>query len=144
MKKPVFNSKLDFFGMFASLLCAVHCIAIPVLVALGAMGGLAFLQDPLVEKSFLALSAVIAILSLLPSYKNKHQRKEALGMALVGFLFLGAGHEIAHEVAWEHAEAASAALGGTLVAAAHWMNQKLLREFEESSESFQPHHHLRF
>jgi hypothetical protein len=114
----------DTLGFLASMLCALHCAATPFILAFSALGGLAFLADPSWEASILGISAVVAVISLLPSYK-KHQQAMPLWVALSGFFCIGFGHLSEDWISW--GEPVFAALGGFLVAMAHLKNWDVLR-----------------
>lgn len=113
----------DWVGFSTSLLCAVHCAALPFLLTLSAFGGLYFLESPIVEGSLIVLSFSIATYALLTGFVKTHKRKDAFFWALPGFLLIIAGQGIELS-AWE---AVLNALGGTLIAIAHWVNLRLSR-----------------
>lgn len=116
-----FSSNLDFFGFSASLICAIHCVLIPVFFALGAFKGLAWLENPIVEWSLIILTMFIASLSLIRAYLYHHKNSEPLIIAAIGFLLLIVSHEF--EAIWLHF---ITALGGILIAVAHYLNWKKL------------------
>lgn len=114
---------LDALGISASLLCAVHCSLLPVLLTLGALGGLSWMRHPLVEAVFIGLSLILAVASLFPSWRKAHGRLEPIGLVLLGFgLIIGSHLLHAH-----HHEPALMTIGGVLIAFAHLINWKLLR-----------------
>ncbi len=112
---------LDLVGMVASLLCAIHCAALPVLLGATALGGIHFLADPLIEHLVLYFSLGIAFLSLLYSYWSHHGRELPIIMAAIGFVLIVGVHIIydGHEGSYF-----LLALGGLLVASAHLINFK--------------------
>ncbi len=117
--------------MLASFLCAIHCAATPILMAFGALGGLAFLQDHTLESAVVGGSAILAVLSLIPSYLHRHRKRDALSLAIAGFLLLGISHWLGHEWSLPYVEAGLSTLGGSMIAFAHWVNHKLPRESPE-------------
>ncbi len=68
MKSTVFTDKfhgrIDKFGAVVSFACAVHCIAIPMLITLLPLLGLSFLLDQTIEKIFLVSTICLAAFSL--------------------------------------------------------------------------------
>lgn len=120
---------LDQTGIAASLACAIHCAALPLLTTLLPLVGLTFLANPLVEISMLILSLCIGLFALTTAYRL-HQQKLPISILLAGFLFIGLGHFIAH------AEAFLIPLGGLLIAAAHFFNIK-------AHKNFNTHQHLK-
>lgn len=133
MKQKDWYKDLDFWGFTASMLCAIHCAALPLLVTLSVAGNLSLLSDPYWEFAFLSGSALLAILSLLPG-RRTHQNWAPLLLALLGFaaILCAHGQDFLHG---HHHEAPSwvAALGGLLIAGAHWLNWRLLRECRSCS-----------
>lgn len=116
------SPQLDFFGMSASLLCALHCAAMPLVLGLGLSGSLALLHHPLVEWSLIGFSLSLASWSLIRSHILVHGRWEALRILLLGAALLVAGR-----FSSEILEAPTAVAGGLAVATAHWLNLRLVR-----------------
>ena len=113
---------LDFIGITASLLCAVHCLLIPVFFTVSAFAQLGWLADPLVEFVFIGIGLPVAAWSLTTGYLVQHGRLAPVLIGMSGFLFLLFGRFLPG--AWEHV---TTPLGGILVAAAHWINWRLHR-----------------
>lgn len=111
---------LDKVGATASLLCAVHCAIIPLVVTFGVLGGGALFASHLWETIFISLSLVIASASLYNGYKRHHKSLKPMSVALSGFALILIGH-LWLGLTWGHG---LAAIGGTLVAVAHWLNYK--------------------
>jgi hypothetical protein len=119
IRKLTFTGIIDGVGIWASLLCAVHCAALPILLTITLFSGLEFLEDESIEAGVLAFSASIAFLSLVPTYVRRKDHRPLL-WALSGFLVIGTGRWIE----LHYAEHLATALGALLVARAHWMNRK--------------------
>lgn len=113
----------DFLGFLASMLCAVHCAALPLILTFSALSGLSFLANHTIEFVFLGISAVIATWSLIPSYKEHHQNIKPLLIVAVGFAFLISSRFLPHGIL-EHT---ITAIGGFTVAIAHVVNWKLMK-----------------
>lgn len=114
------NNTLDAVGFSSSLICAIHCALIPVLLSFTSLSSLHFLANPYIEWSFIGLGIVFAILSLLPSYKRVHRNIRPLSYAMVGFLFIALGRFHFTDL-WE---SANTVLGAFLVALSHYFNWK--------------------
>jgi len=123
IKSPHSSLGLDAWGMLASGLCAVHCLAIPVLLALGASAGVAWLETPWLESLLLITAIGLAAQSLVGSYRREHGRPLALWVAGAGFAVL-----VASRLAPEDLEHYLTAVGGFAIATAHWINWKLRRQ----------------
>lgn len=119
----------DFLGFSASIICAVHCLLIPFVLTLGLFGGLSWFHDPLLEWGFILTSVVIACWSLIPSYTQNHHDNLPLLIAVAGCICLLLGRFSVGE--WEHF---IAALGGLLIALAHFINWKLNQYSHYSSQ----------
>lgn len=128
MKEKFFQPHLDFFGFSASMLCAVHCMAVPLVVTFGALSGLAWLTNPWVEITLIAASIWIASWSLTRSYFKYHRRFTAISIVAGGFALLIVSRFVAHE--WEPI---MAVLGGVTIATAHWINWRLCRQCNNCS-----------
>lgn len=118
MKNQFLN--LDFIGFSASLLCAVHCAAVPFLLTLAPLAGLQLLGNPWLEYAIIIFSFVIASFSMIHGYRRHHHMKAPLAIVLIGFMFIGTGHTLGDE--W--LEIILTTLGATIVAIAHIVNWK--------------------
>lgn len=110
----------DRVGATASLLCAVHCMLLPFVLALLPLIGLEFLAGHVFERIFVACAAVLASASLITAYR-RHHKPHALFLMVPGILLLLFGVAIdinAHIVL----HTASVVTGGLLVASAHITN----------------------
>lgn len=112
-------SYLDFLGISASFLCAVHCLALPIAMAFGLAGGMTWLENPVIEWTFFGSAFVMAGWSLSGSYRYHRNLRPAL-LAVAGFAILVGVHLLEGRVShgW-------AALGGVAIAYAHYVNWQL-------------------
>jgi len=116
----------DFLGFVASMLCAIHCAALPLILTFSALSGLSFLANHAIEFVFLGISAILAVWSLIPSYKHKHHNARPLQIVALGFVFLISSRFLPHGFT-EHF---MTAIGGFIVAVAHITNWKLSKKCE--------------
>lgn len=124
MKNQFVGLNLDYLGFSASLLCAIHCAAVPFLLSMAPLAGLRFLDNPMIEYTFIALSFSIASIALVQGYRKHHHRWLALAIATIGFILIGSGQVLEPE--WK--EALLTAGGGTIIAIAHLVNWKLVNQ----------------
>lgn len=113
----------DRFGATASFLCAVHCAALPLILAALPALGLSFLANHRFERGFIAFASVLATTTFIVGYR-RHRRFRAFWFLVPGLLFLAAGVA----VDFDHSSIAHAVLvsiGGTLVATSHLTNLRL-------------------
>jgi hypothetical protein len=114
----------DLVGMTGSFLCALHCAAIPVLIAAVPGIGLGLLADEGLEWGFVVFATVLAVSSLWMGYRRHRSFR--------GWFFLWPGlaavwaavlYPPLHDSVVPHAVAM--ATGGTLIAVAHVLNLRL-------------------
>jgi len=127
MKNQFVGLHLDFFGFSASMLCALHCAALPFLLTLAPLAGLQFLDNHWIEYTVILLSLLIASNSLIASYRKNHKRLVAIIVALGGFLLIGFG-QISES---EFNEALFTSTGGAMIAIAHLINWRLIKKLKE-------------
>ena len=108
---------LDRAGILTSMLCAVHCMIVPMLISISAFSSWAFLNDERIENVVLLLSAIIALWSLLPSYLKVHRKVTPVVILLSGFLLIGLSRFMVNVN-----ESVLASSGAALVASAHFFN----------------------
>jgi hypothetical protein len=113
------QSVMDNLAIGLSLMCTVHCLATPVLIAL--LPSLAALQLDNEQFHFWLLLAVLPISLLALSLgckKHKHVRYIAFGFTGLGLMVLAIfiGHELAEKVL--------TLLGSAFIAGAHWYNYR--------------------
>lgn len=116
---------LDRVGATASMLCAIHCALMPMVITLLPLVGLSFLASEKAEWTLLGLSASLGISSLCWGYRE-HRRKRALLYLASGLALLASGR-IAEErgsVPWG---VGLVVLGGVTVATSHLINRRLCK-----------------
>lgn len=115
------KTNLDRVGATASLLCAIHCVSLPILFALIPALGVAWLDNVWVDRSFL-VAALSFALSAHPAGYLKHRKCLPMLLASVGLtgivlaISLWEGHPAHHY---------AVAVGGLLVASSHFLNRHL-------------------
>jgi hypothetical protein len=119
------ENRLDRLGAGASLVCAAHCAAMPLLIGLLPLVGLGFLAEERTEWALVGLSIGIGSLSLIPSFARKHRQWRPLllfacGASLIIFVKMLAegGSSL---------EASVMAIGALLIACGHLVNRRLCR-----------------
>jgi hypothetical protein len=118
------RSLLDRLGATGSLVCAVHCAALPLLIAtLPSLGVAVWLGDDF-ERGFVLFATLLGLFSVIWGYR-RHSAVRALGLLLPGLaaLWTGVLYDPLHHALVPHAIAMT--LGGTLVGLAHFANLRL-------------------
>ena len=124
LRIPSLRHLLDRFGATGSLLCAVHCAVIPMLLALAPSLGLSLWLSDGVEGAIVVFVSVLGLFSLVWGYR-RHGAMRALGLLVPGLVLLWAGVLIdrLHHDPVPHAIVMT--LGGLLVGVAHLVNLRL-------------------
>lgn len=135
MKVGIPSTSLDLYGGAASVLCAVHCAAMPFLGAFLPLLGLSFLASETTDYVLLAITAVLASTSLFLGYR-KHKSIKAFPFVLIGLGLIVAGHLKGHDHSHhghghhDHSQPEfplALVLGGLCVAASHGLNHHLCK-----------------
>ncbi len=117
------NNSIDIIALTSSLICAMHCAAIPILLSFSSLSSLHFLGDPYIEWTFIVLGILFVFVSLWPSYKKHHRKIKPLFCASLGFALIALGRFEFTEL-WE---ICNTVIGALLVSVAHYFNWRLLR-----------------
>ncbi len=120
---PFISFNKDALGFIASMLCAVHCLALPFILTISTLSGLSFLANHTIEWVFIAISIVLATASLFPGYFKHHFNPIPLRIVAVGFAFLVVSRMLPHS----NLEHVITGIGGLLIAFSHYKNWKLMR-----------------
>ncbi|KXK37951.1 MAG: MerC domain-containing protein [Saprospiraceae bacterium] len=118
--KSFLNINPDAAGFFTSMLCAVHCSAVPVLISMGLLGSGSWLHNHAFDWIIIGIGVLIASYSLIGDFYKKHKNILPLAMAMLGFAMLIIGM-IEHH-GWM---LGFSVVGGIIVALAHMYNHKL-------------------
>lgn len=118
-------SLADRVGAVASFLCAIHCAALPFVLALLPFLGLSFLASHSFERGFVMFASALALFSLVTGYRQ-HRRPLALMLALPGLVLLIMGVTFAENYSIA-LHSVMVTCGGLLVAAGHFVNLRTHR-----------------
>ena len=131
MKSVKHTSKLDNIGMTASVLCAIHCAVVPVLLTSLPLLGLGFLANPWVEWSMIIFALIIGTYTIGSSYFRTHRKLLPILLLVMGFLIIISGHLFI--TTWQ--EAIIVPIGGLTIATAHFFNYKYTGMCKEEGHS---------
>jgi hypothetical protein len=107
----------DALGMLVSVLCMVHCLAAPLLVAAVPALGLGFLAVDGVHVVFAVAVLLAAVAALIPGYRQ-HHRRSVLVLGAAGVLLVSVGATLPEGLP----ETSVTVLGSALMIAAHVTN----------------------
>jgi hypothetical protein len=121
-KKPPLG--LDRLGATGSLLCAIHCALVPLLIALLPSLGLAIWFGEGFERGFVLFATLLGLFTLLWGYR-RHRVVRALGLLVpgLGVLWIAVLYPPVHNAVVAHA--VTMTFGGTLVGLGHLANLRL-------------------
>lgn len=115
----------DRVGATASFLCAIHCAALPFVLAILPLIGLSFLADHAFERGFVLCASALALVALVNGYR-RHHRSLPLRLALPGLTLLVIGVTFAESYSII-VHSVLVTCGGLLVASAHFFNLRFDR-----------------
>ena len=79
----------DWLGVGASVLCAIHCAAMPFVVGFLPLLGLSFLADPAFHKWMVGICLALALLAFVPGWRRHHRLAPTIiglgGLGLITF-----------------------------------------------------------
>ena len=115
---------IDRLGAGGSLLCAIHCALLPLLIAALPSLGIASGLGDRFEWAFVSFATALGLFSLAVGYR-RHGSVRALSLLIPGLLALWGGLLLKplHHAVIPHAIAMT--FGGTLVGLAHLANLRL-------------------
>lgn len=115
---------LDRLGATGSLVCAIHCALLPLVIALLPSLGIALWLGEGFEQGFVLFASLLGLSTLVWSYR-RHRAVRALGLLIPGLaaLWLGVFYTPLHHAVVPHAVVMT--FGGTLVGLAHLANLRL-------------------
>lgn len=58
------NNTIDIIAFTSSIICAIHCAAIPIVLSFSSLSSLHFLENPYIEWTFIALGVIFVFMSL--------------------------------------------------------------------------------
>ena len=109
-----------------SLVCALHCLMVPLLLALFPSGVLSSLGDERIHLGLLFLIIPISVFSLTFGCRvHRNLTVVAVGVTGIGILCLSA--LLTHDMGGESLETAGTLLGSGIVALSHVLNFKFCR-----------------
>ena len=123
MYRRLTQIQLDRLGVMASLLCAVHCSVIPLALAYGALGGLYWMTNPVVEVVFIVSALIFAFFSASRSLHKHAHARHAMVFMILGFAMIIGSHYLFHAY-----EMLFATIGGISIASGHFINGFMSRK----------------
>lgn len=120
--KSLFKTDIDIVGMYASTICAVHCLSLPFLLVALPLAGITFIADLVWEIVFLTIAAVVGITGITRSFKIHGKKLPALLLSAGLMIIIASKMELSHSHEVFETHTFLAFLGGILIATAHFVN----------------------
>ncbi|MBK7636587.1 MAG: MerC domain-containing protein [Saprospiraceae bacterium] len=118
--KSFFKLHPDSAGFFTSMLCAIHCSAVPLLISTGLLSSSTWLHNHAIDWVVILTGIFIASYALVGDFIKKHRNYTPVLLGIVGFTFLLIGMIDHH--GWM---LVFSVMGGLMVATAHVINHRL-------------------
>ncbi|HTR29554.1 MAG TPA: MerC domain-containing protein [Puia sp.] len=138
IKKSSYSSRWDAIGISASMVCAVHCVALPLLVSSLPFLGIELLSNKVFEAVMILTSLTVGSWALFTGYRRRRRFLWPVALFAVGMFFLLYG------TLWtipKNEEIVFKALAATSIVTAHVFNWKYGRSCEIGSAHFQNANH---
>ena len=111
---------IDVFGMVSSSLCAVHCLALPVLLSAGLFSEMVLDGHRIIEELFIVVTFFIAFIAIFKGYSG-HRNPYIVGGILASFSLVIVGYALGSSSGHF-----LMAIGGIGLAVGHGYNRNLL------------------
>lgn len=112
----------DRLGIWASSLCALHCLLLPILIPVLPFIGASFFAQDWFEKTILSLSMILGFWALLSGFYRYHRQLYPLFSLLLGGLIYWNKDMFGHTY-----EPFTVTLGALLIVVAHIVNINLCK-----------------
>ena len=109
-----------------SLLCAVHCLALPIVIVLAPAVGSLAIADESFHLWMVAVVIPVSAYALVLGCR-KHRRMSVLALGIVGLVVLGGSALFGHDLVGEQGERTLTLIGALLIALSHFQNFRLCR-----------------
>lgn len=117
------NRSLDRLGVWITSLCAVHCLALPLLLPLAPLIASSFVASAWFERAILSFSILVGFAALFIGFAQYHRQLYPLySLTLGGLIYWNKG------MFGDAYEPITVAVGALLIIAAHITNLKLCKK----------------
>jgi len=117
------NRKLDRIGVWITSLCAVHCLALPLLLPLAPLIASSFVASAWFERTILSFSILVGFAALFIGFYQYHRQLYPLySLTLGGLIYWN------KDIFGEQYEPFTIGFGALLIILAHIANLRLCRQ----------------
>ncbi|MEQ1553253.1 MAG: MerC domain-containing protein [Ferruginibacter sp.] len=78
----------DGLGIATSLVCAIHCVVLPLLLTSLPFFGINIIHNIIFEWGMIALAFFVGVYALVHGYKTHHKKYLPIALFFIGFVFL--------------------------------------------------------
>lgn len=125
-KRKSLRAASDFIGIGLSLLCLVHCLALPMLISFAPAILRGLPGDDVTHRSLAVAIGFVGFLAFRSGYKV-HGKRWVLAAFIAGLLLVSTAAVLGDEVLTGYGEAAVTVCGGFLLVTAHFFNRSFCR-----------------
>jgi len=116
----------DFIGIGLSVLCLIHCLALPVLIAFAPAILRGLPGDDITHRTLAVAIGFVGFLAFRSGYKV-HGRRWVLAAFIAGLLLVSTAAILGEAILTGYGEAAMTVTGGLLLVSAHLVNHSFCR-----------------
>ena len=117
----------DQIAIALSAICLVHCLAVPVLVAVLPIAAVSFGDSQHFHGLMLWLVVPTSVVGFTLGFRL-HRRAGLVATGAIGVLILWAAAVFGHDAWSESIEVAVSVVGSLVLGGAHWMNFRAVRQ----------------
>jgi len=126
MKKEV-NIYLDKTAISLSLICAIHCLFVPLVLLYAPTLTISVLTDEWFHTLLLFLVFPVSIFAMFFGCRQ-HKRYNILFYGMIGLMILAVSAIWGHDILGETGEIVATLLGASFLSFGHYKNQKLCKD----------------
>ena len=116
----------DFLGIGLSMLCLIHCLALPFLIAFAPVLLRTLPGDDVTHRTLAVAIGFVGILAFRSGYRV-HRRRWLLFVFVAGLLLVSVAAILGDAVLTSYGEAAITVCGGLMLVSAHLVNRSFCR-----------------
>ncbi|HNP21454.1 MAG TPA: MerC domain-containing protein [Panacibacter sp.] len=115
------NINWDALGIATSVVCAIHCAVLPLIISSLPLFGINIVDNLAFELFMILLTALIGVWSLYHGWKNQHHNIVPFTLFLIGLVLLSA------KQVWHEKQVIFLVPAVLLIVGAHFINFRLSR-----------------
>lgn len=113
-----YSGKWDKLSVGVSLVCAIHCVVLPVFFSTLTLFEIELMENPVIEFSTIVLSVGAGGWAVWKGYRKFHRRFSIVLVFLIGLLLMTLGNAIENELS----EQIVKFFGVVIIITAHYLN----------------------